>query len=71
MNRLIGIGLEDAALILKRSHGSNSRSGILHAVGMVVAGARRVGEVIDPVALEDEGCLEDVLQLGVRDEPFL
>ena len=37
---LVGIGLEDAALILKRSHGARCRSGILHAVGVVVAGAR-------------------------------
>ena len=38
MNRLICIGLKDAAFVFKWSHGSNSRSGILYPVGMIMTG---------------------------------
>ena len=39
MNRLISVGLKDAAFIFKWSHGSRSRSGILHPIGMIMTGA--------------------------------
>ena len=71
MNRLVCIRRKDTSLVFKRSHGTRRRRGILHAVGMVVAGTRRISEIIDAVTLEDIGCLEDVLQLGIRNEPLL
>ena len=40
MNRLICIGLKDAAFVFKWSHGSNSRSGILYSIGMIMTGTR-------------------------------
>ena len=71
MHRLVIVGLEDATFILEGSHRTNGRSGILHAVSIVVARARGVGEIIDAVTLKHEGCFEYVFQFGVGNEPLL
>ena len=61
MDGLVGIGLKDASLVFKWSHGARCRCGILHPIGVVVAGTRRIGEIIDAIAFEYEWSLEDVL----------
>ena len=71
MDCLVGIGLKDASFIFKRSHGPRCRRGVLHAIGVIVAGTRGIGEIIDTMTFEDKRRLEDILQFGVGDEPFL
>ena len=39
VNGTVGIGLQDAAAIYKRPHGTFGGCGVLHTIGMVVAGA--------------------------------
>ena len=39
VNGAVGIGLKDTAFVLEGSHRAYGGRGILHAVGMVVAGA--------------------------------
>ena len=39
VNGTVGIGLQDAATIYKRPHGTFGGCGVLHTIGMVVAGA--------------------------------
>ena len=71
VNSLVLVGGQQLALVLERSHRSYLRHGILHTVGIGMAGAAGVGEVVDAVTLEDKRSLEDVLQLGIGNEPFL
>ena len=59
--RLVGIGLQDTSFVFKRSHRPRCRSGILHPIGVVVTGARRVGEIVDTITFEDKRRLENVL----------
>ena len=68
MHRLVFIGLKDTPLINIRSHRANGACGILYAIGVVVARAGRVGKVVDAVLLEDKWRLEEVLNLGVKDQ---
>ena len=68
MNGAVVVGFEDATLVFIGAHRSNGARGILHTIGVVVAGTRGIGEVIDAVALQHEGSLEEILDLGIQDE---
>ena len=63
---LVLVSGQQLAFVLERSHRSYLRHGILYAVGVGMAGAAAVGEVVDAVTLEHERRLEDVLQFRVR-----
>ena len=43
----------------------------MHTISVVVTGARGVGEIIGVAAFEHKRSLENVLQLGIWNEPFL
>ena len=67
MNGSIGIGLEDSAVVGIRTERTLG-CGVIHTVTGIFAMFAGVEEVVDAVALEDERSLEEVSNLGVRDE---
>ena len=68
VDSLVFVGFKDAALILIRSHRPHRACGILHTIGVIVARAGGIGEIVDAVALQHKRCLEEVLDLGIQDE---
>ena len=68
---LVLVGGQQFAFVFEGPHRSRLRRGILHTVGIGVARATAVGEVVGAASLEDEGSLEDVLQLCVGYQSFL
>ena len=67
VNGSIGIGLEDSAVVGVRTERTLG-CGVIYTVAGILAMFAGVEEVIDAVALEDERSLEEVSNLGVRDE---
>ena len=67
VNGSVGIGLEDSAVVGIRTERTLG-CGIIHTVAGILAMLAGVEEVVDAVALEDERSLEEVSNLGVRDE---
>ena len=67
VNGSVGIGLEDGAVIGIRTERTLG-CGVIHTVAGILAMLAGVEEVVDAVALEDERSLEEVSNLGVRDE---
>ena len=67
MNRSIGIGLEDGAVVGIRTERTLG-CGVIYTVAGILAMLAGVEEVVDAVALEDERSLKEVSNLGVRDE---
>ena len=67
MNGSIGIGLEDSSVVGIRTEWTLG-CGVIYAVAGILAMLAGVEEVVDAVALEDERSLEEVSNLGVRDE---
>ena len=67
MNGSIGIGLEDSSVVGVRTERTLG-CGVIYAVAGILAMFAGVEEVVDAVALEDERSLEEVSNLGIRDE---
>ena len=67
MNGSIGIGLEDSSVVGIRTERTLG-CGVIHTIAGILAMLAGVEEVVDAVALEDERSLEEVSNLGVRDE---
>ena len=67
----VGIGLQDAALVFKGSHGPGLRDGILHAVGVGMTGTGGIGEVICITTSEHKGRFEDIFQLRIGNQALL
>ena len=67
VNGTVGIGLEDGAVVGIRTERTLGCC-VIHTVAGILAMFAGVEEVVDAVALEDERSLEEVSNLGVRDE---
>ena len=67
VNGTVGIGLEDGAVVGIRTEWTLGCC-VIHTVAGILAMLAGVEEVVDTVALEDERGLEEVSNLGVRDE---
>ena len=67
VNGSVGIGLEDSAVVGIRTERTLG-CGVIHTIAGILAMFAGVEEVVDAVALEDERSLEEVSNLGVRDE---
>ena len=67
VNGTVGIGLEDGAVVGIRTERTLGCC-VIHTVAGILAMLAGVEEVVDAVALEDERSLEEVSNLGVRDE---
>ena len=67
VNGSVGIGLEDGAVIGIRTERTLGCC-VIHTVAGIFAMLAGVEEVVDAVALEDERSLEEVSNLGIRDE---
>ena len=67
VNGSVGIGLEDSAVVGIRTERTLG-CGVIYAVAGILAMLAGVEEVVDAVALEDERSLEEVSNLGIRDE---
>ena len=67
VNGSIGIGLENGAVVGIRTERTLG-CGVIHTVAGILAMLAGVEEVVDAVALEDERSLEEVSNLGIRDE---
>ena len=67
VNSSVGIGLEDGAVVGIRTEWTLG-CGVIHTVAGIFAMLAGVEEVVDAVALEDERSLEEVSNLGIRDE---
>ena len=67
VNGSIGIGLEDSSVVGIRTKWTLG-CGVIHTVAGILAMLAGVEEVVDAVALEDEWSLEEVSNLGIRDE---
>ena len=67
VNGSVGIGLEDSAVVGIRTERTLGCS-VVHTIAGILAMFARVEEIVDAVALEYEWSLEEVSNLGVRDE---
>ena len=57
---LVGISLQYAALILKGTHRTSLRCGILNAVSVIVTRPRRIGKIVCVATLKHKGSLENI-----------